>query len=522
LDMKKTITLKLIALWSCVVLTLLVSCKQQEGSAEDDGQGHAGQRRGKTETVAQGATGATAPTPLSGAKCAAHDAPKEWCFICDPSLREKGRLWCQEHARYEDRCFECHPELQDKNRLWCKEHSLYEDECFLCHPELKAREKPGAALSGSQAALVCSEHGMPEAECAVCRPEAAANLQPGEGMKVRLPSTNSTAIMGIHTALAETGPIADGIECVAEVSFNQNNLAQIAAPVSGIVQTVDVDLGTKVEEKQTVAKIWSASIAEAVAKAVLSHQTLDRERKLRADRVTSQAGLEEAEAAHRSACQQLRTQGFSEEQIDEMGRNPQEQVLMEVRAPFAGEIVERTAVRGALVEAGKQLFTLVDHSTVWAMLQVPETMLARVKTGQAVELRLDSLPGEVFTGKLTWIGQAVDERTRMSLARAEFDNSEGLLKDKMFATARILTRKAEGAVLVPADAVQHIGGKLFVFVKLSEDLFDVRAVKLGAKYGGRLEVLAGLKPQEPIAVNRVFALKSAMLMSRLGAGCADD
>jgi len=38
---------------------------------------------------------------------------------------------------------------------------------------------------------------------------------------------------------------------------------------------------------------------------------------------------------------------------------------MEVRAPFAGEIVERNAVRGALVEAGKSLFTLADRSTMW-------------------------------------------------------------------------------------------------------------------------------------------------------------
>jgi len=369
---------------------------------------------------------------------------------------------------------------------------------------------------------MCTEHGVPEAQCAVCKPDLAAKLKPGESLKVRLPSTNSTAIVGVQTATPEIGAIADGIECVAEVSFNQNKLAQIAAPLSGIVQTVDVDLGTKVEERQTVAKIWSASIAEAVAKAVLSHQTLDRERKLRADRVTSEASLQEAEATHRAACQQLRTLGFTEEQIDVMGAKPQEQVLMEVRAPFRGEIVERTAVRGALVDAGKPLFTLVDHSTVWAMLQVPEMTLARVKTGQVVELRVDSLPGKVFTGKLTWIGPAVDERTRMARARAEFANPDRLLKDKMFATARILTRQAEGAMLVPPAAIQHVGGKPFVFVKLAEDLFDARAVTLGAKFDGRQEVLAGVTPREEIAVSHAFAIKSAMLMSRLGAGCADD
>ncbi|MCW5553190.1 MAG: efflux RND transporter periplasmic adaptor subunit [Verrucomicrobiae bacterium] len=369
---------------------------------------------------------------------------------------------------------------------------------------------------------LCVEHGVPEDECAVCKPDLATQLRSGESMKVRLPSTNSTKIVGVQTATPAVGAITEGVECIAEVSFNQNKLAQIAAPVSGVVQTVAVDLGTKVEEGQTVAKLWSAAIAEAVAKAVLSHQTLDRERKLRAERVTSEKDLQEAEAAHRTACQQLRTLGFTEAQVEELSVRPQEQVLMEVRAPFAGEIVERMAVRGALVETGKPLFTLVDHSTVWAMLQVPEATLARVHVGQAVELRVDSLPGKVFLGKLTWLGPAVDERTRMARARAEFANPDRLLKDKMFATARILTRQAEGAVLVPPSAIQHVGGKPFVFVKLGEDLFDARAVTLGARFDGRQEILTGLQPREEVAVNHAFAIKSAMLMSRLGAGCADD
>jgi cobalt-zinc-cadmium efflux system membrane fusion protein len=370
--------------------------------------------------------------------------------------------------------------------------------------------------------VMCTEHGVPEAQCAVCNPDLAAKLKPGESMKVRLPSTNSISIVGVQTATPQTGAIADAIECIAEVSFNQNKLAQIVAPVGGIIQSVDADLGSKVEEKQVVATLWSATIAEAVSKAVLSHQALDRERKLRAERVTSEKDLQEAEAAHRSACQQVRTLGFAEEQIEAMVHKPPEKVLMEVRAPFAGEIAERVAVRGSLVEAGKPLFTLVDHSTVWAMLQVPEAALARVKLGQAVELRVDSLPGKVFTGKLTWIGPAVDERTRMARTRAEFANPDCLLKDKMFATARILTRSVEGAVLVPSSAIQHIEGKPLVFVKLAQDLFDARAVALGAKFNGRLEVLAGLKPQEEIVVSHAFAIKSAMLMSRLGAGCADD
>ena len=243
-----------------------------------------------------------------------------------------------------------------------------------------------------------------EANAASANRNWRGHLKPGESAKVRLAANDSAAIAGVQTATPTVGTIADAVECYAELTFNQNKLAQIAAPVGGIIQEVSADLGSKVEEKQAVAKIWSASIAEAVAKAVLSHQTLDRERKLRADRVTSEKDLQQAEAEHRAACQQLRTLGFTEEQIDALGAKPHEQVLMEVRAPFAGEIVERTAVRGALVEAGKSLFTLADRSVMWAMLNIPESALARVKVGQTVELRVESLPGQTFTGKLTWIG----------------------------------------------------------------------------------------------------------------------
>ena len=382
--------------------------------------------------------------------------------------------------------------------------------------------EPAAETKAPPGKKMCAEHNVPLEECGICRPLLAGTLKPGESAKVRLASNDSADIAGVQTAAPTVGTIADAVECYAELTFNQNKLAQIAAPVGGIIQEVSVDLGSKVEEKQPVVKIWSASIAEAVAKAVLSHQTLDRERKLRAERVTSEKDLQQAEAEHRAACQQLRTQGFTEEQIDALVAKPNDQVLMEVRAPFAGEIVERTAVRGALVEAGKSLFTLADRSVMWAMLNIPESALARVKIGQTVELRVESLPGQTFTGKLTWIGAEVDEKSRMARARAEVANPDGLLKARMFSQARILTRQAEGALLLPPSAIQRMEGRSFVFVKLADDLFDARVVLLGAKFDGKVEIIEGLKPQEVVAVNHVFPLKSAFLISRLGAGCADD
>lgn len=370
--------------------------------------------------------------------------------------------------------------------------------------------------------LMCEEHGVPEIECGICQPDSLAQIEAGGSMKVRLPDPESAHSAGIQIGHPQISPMAEAIDCYAELSFNQNRLAKIVAPVGGIIQEVPADLGHQVEPQQTVARLWSASIAEAVAKAVLSHQTLDRERRLREQRVTPEQALQEAEATHRAACQQLRTLGFSEEQIDALSEDPGQQVLMDVRAPFAGEIVERSAVLGTLAEPGKPLFTVADCSTMWAMLNVPESALDRVRTGQTVELRFDSLPEKVFLGTLNWVGAEVDHRTRMALARAEIANPQGKLKANMFARARILTRTTENALVIPAAAVQQLDGKPLVFVQLAADLFEARRVQLGARSDTAVEILKGLDATEPIAIAQVFPLKSQLLISRLGAGCAHE
>lgn len=483
----------------------------------------------------------------SGTKCAAHNAPKELCFYCDPSLREKGRLWCKEHNRYEDRCWECHPDAQDKSRLYCKEHFLYEDECFLCHPELKKKESgPAEGKTQAQASadkdakptsakLLCKEHGVPEDECGICHPELLTQKQPGQGLKVRLPSTESAAKAGVVVSTPGVDTMSQGIECFAEVTFNQNKLAQITPLVGGIVKSVEVDLGNRVKAGDLLARVTSVAIGEAqsayvkaLAEDRLRDKTVERERNLRAQRISSEKDLQEAEAAHEAAMaavqqgkQQLMVLGFDEQQIQALAEQKGTPGVLELRAPFAGEIVERTAVQGAMVEMGKPLFMLADTTALWAMVNIPESQISKVQVGQKVELSIESLPGQTFTGTLTWLSAKVDDRTRMARGRVEVSNADGRLKAQMFARARIVTSNSDRAVNVPQSALQNVSGTTVVFVKSSEDIFEARPVQLGAKHNGNVEIVTGLKAGEKVVVAGSFALKSQFLISRLGAGCVD-
>jgi hypothetical protein len=98
----------------CAVLGLgCAGCRKQQAHAEGDGHDH-GHKQSATPVPAT----VTGQPALGGVKCAAHSAPKELCFLCDASLRDKGRLWCAEHVWTAAGWL---PSGRRINRLYCNE-----------------------------------------------------------------------------------------------------------------------------------------------------------------------------------------------------------------------------------------------------------------------------------------------------------------------------------------------------------------------------------------------------------------
>lgn len=206
--------------------------------------------------------------------CTTHQLPIAECYVCDPALREPGRLWCNEHERYEDRCFICHPELKEAGRLWCDEHNLYEDECFFCHPELRASQdksngkeaatdKEAKVQQSSSSALQCLEHGVLEEECGICHPDLLDTLLSGQGLKIRLESTESALKAGVETSTPTTKSSLAGLVVLSRVSYDLNHLARITPLTAGVVQKVFANAGDNVAKGQVLVEIVSPEVARS-------------------------------------------------------------------------------------------------------------------------------------------------------------------------------------------------------------------------------------------------------------------
>lgn len=196
--------------------------------------------------------------------------------------------------------------------------------------------------------------------------------------------------------------------------------------------------------------------------------------------------------------------------------------LYTLLAPLAGTCVQRASAVGRMVEAGEMLCEIVDTSVMWAMLDIPENELAKVKPGQEVVITADSLGAREFRGQIDSIASEIDRHTRTASARVRLENPDGALRANSFVRARIECGTKEARVLVPREAVQLVKGTELVFVELAPGRYEVRRVHTAAISGDAIELTQGVAAGEMVVARGSFLLKTETLKGEIGAGCCAE
>jgi membrane fusion protein, heavy metal efflux system len=166
-----------------------------------------------------------------------------------------------------------------------------------------------------------------------------------------------------------------------------------------------------------------------------------------------------------------------------------------------------------MVNPEKALFIVSDLSTLWVVIDIYEKDMSRVKPGIGVKLLVAAYPGKEFKGKISYIGDVVDQQTRTVKARVTIDNRGSFLKPGMFVTASVEAAKDPRAgkmIALPEEAVFLDGSERYVFVHEGDGRFAVRRVAVGAVSGLRIEIREGLKEGDMVVTKGVFTLKSEL------------
>ena len=481
--------------------------------------------------------------------CQTHNVPDSKCIACHPELAGADpKDWCKEHGVPESKCTVCHPEILTKGKAddWCKEHGVPESQCTVCHPEIAVKGQPPA--SESIAAVSLDPEAKPARSPLTCQSHA---------LRVQFASKDAVSKAGIRLEAVEERPMAASIKANGEIDYDQTRIAHLSTKVPGTVFRVEKEVGQTVKKGEVLALVDAAEVGrakadllQADAQVELKEKTFERVKASSDKGLRTLAELQEAEAALREARVRLfnaeqalinlgmpvrvedlaflaedkgdgrlRFLGLPDPIQASLGHETLTANLIPVMSPFDGVVVSRAIVAGEVVDATKTLFVVADTSRMWAALDVRAEDMGGLSLGQAVTFQGPDLAPQ---GKVSWISTAVDEKTRTLRVRADLENPEGHLRAHTFGTARITTRESPKAVAVPDEAIQWEGCCHVVFVRLTDEVFQTRKVRLGARSGGFTEVLVGVLPGEVVATIGSHVLKSEILKSKLGAGCVDD
>jgi len=197
-----------------------------------------------------------------------------------------------------------------------------------------------------------------------------------------------------------------------------------------------------------------------------------------------------------------------------------------ISSPIDGIVTAKHLEEGNLIRTGDRIVTVADMKTVKVIVAVAEKYGEQITVGTPVRIRVDAFGGRVFSAKVYSIYPALDAQTHTIQAEIRLENDELLLKPGMFARVTLITKRRDGAVVIPRDVV--LGGRIddkpYVYVVDSrlggddikksgaddpaktETIAHKRFVKLGIIQADKVETTDGLEAGETLVVNGMHYL----------------
>lgn len=318
--------------------------------------------------------------------------------------------------------------------------------------------------------------------------------------------------LGIRIQTVDGAQAASFARYPAQVVVPVARQRLVAAPLPGLVESLQVAVGDPVRAGQTLAVLRSAQaselqrdVAQATSQVDLARRSLERDEQLFAEGLIAQSRLDAARAQARQAqAQQIERRRALEQAGVSAGSG---QIVL--RAPIAGVVLEQHAVLGQRVEQAAPLYRIATLDRLWVEMQAPATDAAALAPGRAVRVEASPAAGRdarEIEGRVIALGQSVDEATQTVLVRAEVRASNGILRPGQTVVATVEMPSAD-TVRLPATAVVEEGGATVVFVQEAAGSF-VR-VPVGVVHSADSVVtVSGIAAGAQVVVHGTAALKA--------------
>lgn len=297
---------------------------------------------------------------------------------------------------------------------------------------------------------------------------------------------------GVKSEPAERRALQVLVKAPGVIQLDERRVSVITMRSESFVEKIaDVTTGSFVKAGQPLMQIYSSAIASAAAEylSTINSKTTGT-----------------IEAFGRGSRQRLANLDVPEETIAELERTRTAPMRIQWRAPRDGIVLERNAIDGMRANVGDVLFRIADISTVWALIDVAERDLGTLSVGQKVTIRARTFPDRALSGTVAVIYPQVNRDTRTTRLRVELANPDLTLLPDMYVDAEIDTAGDAPVLTIPTSAVLDSGSRRIVLIDKGDGRFEPRAVTLGRRGDGIVEVKDGVDEGEAVVTSANFLI----------------
>jgi RND family efflux transporter MFP subunit len=295
----------------------------------------------------------------------------------------------------------------------------------------------------------------------------------------------------VALVVAQEAPSPDVLTLTGILAADQRS--EVTADTQGKVVAVLVERGQRVKMGQGVVQLDVRNAALSAREAQANLESARAQKQLAEEECKRTQTLLDKGAITRSEYDRQLTQCTSTLQQVSAAQARADMITKSisdglVRAPFDGQVTEKSVAPGEWVAPGRTLFTLVDDDPLRIELSVPEAAVRSIQKGQKVELSVVAQPDKLYTATVSRVGGEIG-RTRSLIVEATLDPQKELVPG-MFAEAHVVVGQTPRPVL-PAEAVVKRGKLWHAFIALKGELHD-QIVQVGPASGGQVSILQGV------------------------------
>jgi cobalt-zinc-cadmium efflux system membrane fusion protein len=338
--------------------------------------------------------------------------------------------------------------------------------------------------------------------------------------QVENPETNTsfvlsnTMLKSTTTAEAKIQPLKNELSFYGKITADNNKMIDVYPLVGGNVMKVNVELGDYVKKGQVLATIKSTDVADfekqsidAKSDLLVAKNNLKVAQELFDGKLNSESDVLQAKSEVNKAQSQL-------SKIQETYKiyNIKAGSIYEVTAPISGFIIQKSINQDMLLrnDRSENIFDIAEISEVWAMANINEIDINKVKLGTSAAVTTLSYPDRIFQGKVDKIYNVIDPETKAMQARIKLSNPDYMLKPDMNANIKLSFNENQSMIAVPSKAIVFDKSKNFVVVFKDRNNIETRQVEVYRVVGDTTYISSGLKENEKVITNNQLFIYGAL------------